>query len=252
MWAKVEDGNSYYTYSFFVHLHPDWRGKGIGRAMSGHLIERIKVVADEHPPEAEKFIQSWGGDTRIWWDEVMTDLGLAPIRYGIEMTRSCSQPVEVLPLPEGIKIRPVEDEMVRPIFNAVVEAMQDHWNYVEPDEQDFAAWQDNPNFDPSLWVVAWDGDQVVGTVLNFINEEENSNACRLRGYTETISTRRPWRRKGIARALLTTSIQMFIDMGMEETALGVDTENLSGALNLYTSVGYTEKKRFITYRNKLK
>jgi ribosomal protein S18 acetylase RimI-like enzyme len=64
--------------------------------------------------------------------------------------------------------------------------------------------------------------------------------------------RRPWRRQGVARALLTRSIQMFIEMGMQETALGVDTENPNGALNLYQDVGYTEEKRFITYRKPYK
>ncbi len=167
------------------------------------------------------------------------------------MTRPCSQPVEILPIPEGIEIRPVEDQMIRQIFHAAVEAAQDQWNFVEMDEKDFIAWQENPMFDPSLWLVAWEENEVVGSVMNFVNKEENENFHRERGYTEGISTRRPWRKKGIASALLTRSIKMFIDMGMEETALGVDTENPSGALNIYKSVGYTEHKRHIVYRKPL-
>jgi GNAT superfamily N-acetyltransferase len=250
-WAKVQAETDYYTYSFFVHLHPDWRGKGIGRAMASHLINRIKDVTLDHPTEALKFIQAWGSDTQVWWDSLVSDLGFEPIRYGIGMTRPCSQPVEVLPLPEGIEIRPVKEDKVRQIFNAVVEAAQDHWNFVPPEEEDFLAWQDDPNYNPSLWVVAWEDNEVVGTVMNFINQEENKKFNRKRGYTENICTRRPWRKRGVASALLTHSIQMFIDMGMEETALGVDTENPSGALNIYKSVGYVEDKRHITYRKPL-
>ena len=165
--------------------------------------------------------------------------------------RLLSQPVDILPLPEGIEIRPVDDTMIRQIFNAAAEAAQDHWNFVPPDEDDFAAWQDDTNFDPSLWMIAWEGDEVVGTVMNFINKEENQKFNRKRGYTENICTRRAWRKQGVASALLTHSIQMFIDMGMEETALGVDTENPSGALNIYKGVGYTEFERHITYRKPL-
>jgi len=40
-------------------------------------------------------------------------------------------------------------------------------------------------------------------------------------------------------------------MGMSETALGVDAENLSGALKLYQSVGYKEVKRSMSYRKPL-
>ena len=61
--------------------------------------------------------------------------------------------------------------------------------------------------------------------------------------------RRPWRRRGLARALLVQSIQMFRQMGMEEMALGVDTQNPHGALALYQSVGYHEIKRS-TFFNK--
>ena len=54
MWAKVENGDGYYTYSFFIHLHPDWRGKGIGEAMAAHLIDRIKEIAQEVEREDEE------------------------------------------------------------------------------------------------------------------------------------------------------------------------------------------------------
>ena len=85
-------------------------------------------------------------------------------------------------------------------------------------------------------------------VLNFINQNENEDYHRQRGYTEGISVRRPWRRRGLARALLTRSLQMFKDMGMTEAALGVDTQNLNGALRLYKSVGFRESQRWTIYR----
>ena len=67
--------------------------------------------------------------------------------------------------------------------------------------------------------------------------------------TIDIFVRRPWRRRGLARSLLAQSIGMFQEMGMEETALGVDTLNPSGALNLYESVGY-RPARCHTFFNK--
>jgi mycothiol synthase len=88
-------------------------------------------------------------------------------------------------------------------------------------------------------------------VLNFVNSAENAEYKRNRGYTEGISVRRAWRKQGLARALLVQSMQMFKELGMTETALGVDAENLSGALNLYQSVGYQEDNRGITFRKPL-
>jgi ribosomal protein S18 acetylase RimI-like enzyme len=106
----------------------------------------------------------------------------------------------------------------------------------------------SPLFYPGLWKVAWEGDHVVGMVLNRVHQAENVKHQRKRGYTQDIFVRRGWRRRGLARALLTQSIEMFRDLGMEETALGVDTQNPSGALRLYASVGYQEVRRHTVYR----
>jgi ribosomal protein S18 acetylase RimI-like enzyme len=63
--------------------------------------------------------------------------------------------------------------------------------------------------------------------------------------------RRPWRRQGVARSLLVQSIEMFRQMGMEETALGVDTLNPNHALNLYEGVGYQIDRKWTNWRKPL-
>ena len=72
----------------------------------------------------------------------------------------------------------------------------------------------SPTFDPSLWRVAWDGDDVVGMVRSFINAGENAEYERKRGYTQYISVRRPWRRRGIARALLVMGLHALKERGV--------------------------------------
>ncbi len=88
----------------------------------------------------------------------------------------------------------------------MVEAFRDHWGFNEENEQTVEQWVENPNFDPSLWRVAWEGDQVAGMVLSYIDDRENQAYNRKRGWTEDISVRRPWRRRGLARALLVQSL----------------------------------------------
>jgi ribosomal protein S18 acetylase RimI-like enzyme len=41
------------------------------------------------------------------------------------------------------------------------------------------------------------------------------------------------------------------ERGMSEAALGVDTDNTSGALRLYESVGFRPVKRFSAYQKSL-
>jgi len=75
-------------------------------------------------------------------------------------------------------------------------------------------------FDPSLWQVAWEGDQVAGGVLGYLDPAENEEEARKRGYTECVWVWRPWRRRGLARALLVRSVAMFVEMGMEGDGAG--------------------------------
>ena len=48
-----------------------------------------------------------------------------------------------------------------------------------------------------------------------------------------------WRRSGVAPALLAQTLRASRDAGMERTALDVDSENPSGALGLYTGMGFS-------------
>jgi len=250
MWDEELNGD--YLYTYFVNLKPAWRGMGIGKAMSHHQQERLREIASEHPADVPKFFQAWGSDTQTWWDDLLTEDGFEVIRYGLTMTRPCSEPLDPLTLPDGLEIRPVKEEHYRQIWEADQEAFQDHWGYVPATEENYKEWLGHPYFQPHLWKVAWDGDEVVGMVGNFIAEDENEEYERKRGYTEDIFVRRPWRRQGVARALLTQSVAMFQEMGMEETCLGVDTQNPNGAKSLYESVGYREIKRHMTYRKAMK
>jgi GNAT superfamily N-acetyltransferase len=74
---------------------------------------------------------------------------------------------------------------------------------------------------------------------------------RRRGWTEFISVRRPWRRRGLARALIARSLRIQKAEGMTESALGVDSQNLSGALRVYEDCGFQVVRRSIGFRKAL-
>ena len=238
-------------------LHPDFRRKGIGTAILRHNEARLHQISERL--QAEGVIQ---GSTRRFVDvetaesetakvALLDREGYQPVRYEFLMVRSLLEPVELTPIPDGLEVRPVGEGQVRAVWAACQEAFRDHWNSIPEPEEEFQRMVEGPDFDPGLWKVGWDGDQVAGSVLNFIDLEENAEYQRRRGYTEGISVRRPWRKRGLARALLTRSLKMFQEMGMTEAALGVDSQNLNGANFLYESVGFRLVKRYAVYRKSL-
>ncbi|MEW6404334.1 MAG: GNAT family N-acetyltransferase [Chloroflexota bacterium] len=246
-WGKQEDGVR--TYTCFGFMLPEWRRKGIGTAMLRHGERRLREIAAEHPQDGPRYFQAFFvNETEKGTLAMLEKAGYTPIRYGFSMVRDLSEPLPDAPMPEGLEVRPAQKEHLRAIFDADMESFRDHWGFTPPTEERYQGWINQPDFDPSLFKIAWDGDQVVSGVQNFIDKEENAEYNRKRGYTEGIFTRRSWRKRGLAKSLLVQSMKMFKEMGMTETALGVDAENPNGALQLYQSVGYCQVKQGITLR----
>ncbi|HSJ56734.1 MAG TPA: GNAT family N-acetyltransferase, partial [Anaerolineae bacterium] len=255
-WMEEADGKRLYCH--FAHLRPEWRRDGLRRSMLLRSEARLREIAADHPDDGMGFFQAGASDGETHWHALLRDESYEPVRYGLSMVRASLEDVTDeyvarYPLPEGVEVRPVRPEQVRQIWEASQEAFRDHWGFSEDDWswEQHLAWQESPTYNPALWQVAWEGDEVAGMVQNFIDAAENKEYERRRGYTEGICVRRPWRRRGLARALIARSFQVVKEQGMAEASLGVDAENLSGALHLYKSMGFREVKRFTTYRKPL-
>jgi ribosomal protein S18 acetylase RimI-like enzyme len=175
------------------------------------------------------------------------DQGYVPIRYGFEMRRFLTGALPEYPLPDGIDLRPVTPETERAIFEAENEAFRDHWGHREQTEGDFVACFHGPDVDVRLWRVAWDGEQVAGVVRNAIFTGENEELGVMRGWLDHVSVRRPWRGRGLAKALCAESFRSLRDAGMDEAWLGVDGSNPTGALQLYEGLGFAVVRRWQAY-----
>jgi len=175
-------------------------------------------------------------------------MGYAPIRFHVEMRRRIDAPIPDAPLPEGLEVRPVLPEHHRAIWDADAEAFEDHWDHATVTEDDFVRFFAEPHIDTSLWQVAWDGDEVAGLVINAIVPHENEQTGRKVGWLDSVATRRAWRRRGVAGALIARSLRVLGERGMEYAALGVDTQSPTGALSLYESFGFRPERTWMFLR----
>lgn len=181
----------------------------------------------------------------------MAEFGFEPIRWFFLMRRDLAEPIPSAALPAGLELRPVRPEHHRAIFDAEVEAFLDHWGHREKTDNDFELTHKTEELDTSLWVVAWDGDEIAGVVQNWIWPTENAQLGVERGWLEHISVRRPWRRRGLARAITAESLRRLRDRGLTDAMLGVDADNPNGALGLYEGLGFTVDQRSTAYRRVL-
>lgn len=248
-WELDNDGG--HDYSTWGQVHPDWRRRGLGTAMLRWVEERQARVAATHPAGVEKRMQSWVNDTEVGRIALLEGQGYATVRYDYEMERPNLDEIPDLPLPEGIELRPAHEEDLRRFFETEVEVFRDHWGAIDDSDAAFEQMRADPRRDMGLWVVAWQGDEIVGQVLNRIDREANLELGLKRGWVNSVGVRAPWRRRGIARALVARSLRVLRDAGMTTAGLGVDAENAHGALGVYESVGFAVARSGRVYRKPL-
>jgi mycothiol synthase len=247
-WADTTDGLREYRLGGYVH--PAWRRRGVGHRLLAWQEDRARAIAAGHDVDRPRVFGTWSPEARAGKRALVEASGFRPVRWFFEMQRTDLDTVDVPPLPDSIEVRPIGTDRasLRGLFDADAEAFKDHWGGWNATDANFEEWLSDPKFDPSLFVVAWEGDQIAGAVINTISAHENAAFNRQRGWLDSVFVRRPWRRRGLAQALVARSLIALRERGITEAMLGVDSENPTGAVGVYERAGFTVAHRGIAYR----
>jgi mycothiol synthase len=195
-----------------------------GRGLGAELLDRAIACAQKNGAERMHAI-ALGPDAPA--KELIESRGFEEVRRFFEMAIELDEPPAVPPPP----VETFTEADARAFHGALDEAFQDHWeHHPTPFEEWWERHTQNPNFDPSVWFLIRDGDEIAAVTRN----EGNRNGG---GYIGAIGVRRPWRGKGYAKALLLHSFRAFFERGMPRVTLGVDAANPTGATHLYERVG---------------
>jgi ribosomal protein S18 acetylase RimI-like enzyme len=95
-------------------------------------------------------------------------------------------------------------------------------------------------------------DEIVGLGLNVIDPDWIAQTGRQEGYLDTLAVLREHRKRGLGTALISKSLRVLRDAGMEAVHLHADSENLTGAMRLYEGVGFEVRKRYVSYRRTMR
>ena len=208
-----------------------------GRGLGGQLIDLVEARLGD---EGVERLHSWtvAGDTAA--DELFRSRDYREVRRFWEMAIELDDdppeaPADVEPFTEGD---------AEAFHAALEESFAEHW---EHSPESFDEWWERQrrrtNFDPSLWFVIRDGDELVGVVRN--------EARPPAGYVGAIGVRRDWRGRGYGRALLLYSFGEFHRRGLRHVTLGVDAANATGATQLYESVGMHAEQENVVWEKSL-
>jgi mycothiol synthase len=239
-WALRDGGYVFHTTG---EVHPRVRRRGLGRALLHAAQARLREVGADLPADQPRRFGSETMDGQEGAKALFAAEGYEPIRWFAEMLRPLDEPIPEIALPDGLELREVRPEDHRRIFDAEAEAFRDHWGSRDWTDVDFERTFSAPGIDTSLWRVVWDGDEVAGVTETFIHADENRSLGTDHGWLERVSTRRPWRGRGVAKAMIASAMVALRERGMTHAALGVDADNPSGAFGLYERLGFRVANR---------
>jgi len=238
----------------WARVDPRYEGLGIGTYLLMWSEERAKKALAEAPAELRVSPQVGTYQQAESAKKLFIDMGYQHIRSSYNMRIDMG----VAPIaPEwqaGITPRTYNPETdLEAVYRAVDDSFRDHYGHVDtPFEEGLQRFKHfmtgYEGFDPTLWFIAIDGDEIAGICLCRDHGYDSPDV----GYINTLGVLRPWRKRGIGLALLRHAFGEFYRRGKRKAGLGVDAQSLTGALRLYENVGMHIHQAFDRYEKELR
>lgn len=237
----------------WARTHPDYCGLGFGTCLTTWGEEIVRAKMAEAPAEARLTIECNTLAQDHTAADLLLGLGYQYSRSFYSMKIEMEAPPPPPVWPAGITVRPMRTGEEAATFRAKDDAFADHWGHIDtPFEEAFALWShhlaSNPRHDPSTFFLALDGDDIAGVALCVPQDDEFPDMA----WIDSLGVRRPWRRQGLALALLQHSFGEFYRRGIKQVGLGVDASSLTGAVRLYEKAGMETFRQFNVYEKEIR
>ncbi len=206
------------------YVHPSSKGRGLGAWMIAAAEERARR-------RGKARIQAWCLAPDVDGRSLFELAGFLEARRFYRMLIELDQAPPEPDWPEGLQVETFRDEDARTFYDTLQDAFAEEWNFVpEPFERWLEFRLEAPDFDPTLWFLVRDGEEVAA-VLRCDRRRFDA------GWIGAIGVRKPWRKRGLGLALLLHGFGDFHRRGERKVALGVDAQNPTGATRLYERAG---------------
>jgi len=223
-YAEAHGDNPELSVESVAVVHPAHRGRGLGSALVGWIEARAAELA---PAGSGTKLRNMVAATDERGQTLLAGRGYVPVRTFWHMERALDEPVEDAPIPVGITVRDYRADDAEPLFLALEEAFADHWGAEPFPREVFMQWMEQ--VDPELVRVALEDAEIAGACI--------ARTVEGSGWVDVVAVRRPWRGRGLAKALLLRSFAELQRRGVWSVMLNVDAENVTGATRLYERVG---------------
>lgn len=229
------------------YVHPAHTGRGIGITLIQEMERRASALVAAQPEGARLVLVGMIVADNAAARHLFEIQGYTLTRVYLRMQIVLEEQPPVPIWPEGISVRTCDGslEYIQFVHATFEEGFRDHWAHIP---RSFEDWQKHMFYelvDPSLWFLAQQGEQIVGTALCRIREDGS-------GWVKYLTVLRPWRKHGLGLALLQHTFTIFSQRGIRRIGLGVDSQSLTGAQRLYERAGMHVFTRIGRYEKELR
>jgi mycothiol synthase len=224
-----------------LEIHPAWREPVFVDEVIQTNVDAVAELVDR---AAEYRIAAAG--SQEWKRAGFERAGFMAERHFFRMSAPLGDDLPEPTIADGFRIRPLEGEAEAEAWIATHNAgFADHYDPPAFSLDDKRTQMRAPGYFPAADLVLVDSaDRFIGIGHNRI---ERLDAGVDKGWVQYVAVLPEYRKRGLGRALLLASMQALKAAGFNKAHLSADSENQSGALQLYTSAGFSIDNRMIVY-----
>lgn len=228
-------------------VRPDRRRAGHGGRLLDWARRRATEAYAERTPDRPGELQVAALSTNAGHRAMLEGAGFEVVRHFFEMEHDLSS-VSPASVPEGLRLVPFEAAYSEETRLAHNEAFRDHWGYNPRSPEVWAARTvDNPAFRPEMSALLVDGERVAAYLMGMEYDADTAATGVRDCHIGLVGTRREYRGRGAAGALLAHALTNARERGYGTASLGVDAESPTGALGVYERVGFTVARTELSY-----
>lgn len=220
-------------------VHPQWRGRGLGSELLDTAEARGAELAVGWLPDLPVVYRADTTDTAPAASELLRERGYEHARYWFDMTHDLGGTFN-----EDERAVAFTSDLHEAVRLAHNDAFSTHWGSGPVEADQWNRYMGAAGLRPDLSRLIVDDGEVLAYAIV-------SSAVPGEAYFDLIGVRGTAQGRGYGRAVLTSALAAIqADGSFTEAGLDVDADNPSGAGRLYSSTGFTNVAKKITWERR--
>ncbi|SEM58977.1 GNAT family N-acetyltransferase [Streptacidiphilus jiangxiensis] len=230
-------------------VHPKYRRRGLGAELLAAGVASAEALHAIHHPDLPLAVDVQNNALNDGARACYQAAGMTPVRWYSHLRHPLGAAVVDLPLPDGLVLESHSVDNDADFFAVWSDAVLDRWGGVPPQLEQWRAFLGWSAFCPDLSFLLRDVDSgtAAGMLLTFSWDADTAATGVRDANVQRIGTRRAYRRRGVASALIGQVLRVARDAGFDGVNIEVDADSPSGSNGLYERAGFTMDRAEVRY-----